>query len=72
MNHYKIICIGGSVAIFSGEEKEVPKLLNNLEFIWRLQYETLRRLKRLLATLCHVIFDYLWSQKIKRINVEIK
>ena len=69
---YKIICIGGSIAIFSGEEKEVPKLLNNFEFIWRLQYETWRRINRLLVTLCNVVLDYLWSQKIRRLNVEVK
>jgi exopolysaccharide biosynthesis WecB/TagA/CpsF family protein len=72
MQNYKIICIGGSVAIFSGEEKEVPKLLNNFEFAWRLQYETLRRINRLITTLFNVILDYLWSRKIKRLNVEIK
>jgi UDP-N-acetyl-D-mannosaminuronic acid transferase (WecB/TagA/CpsF family) len=69
---YKIICIGGSIAIFSGEEKEVPQLLNKFEFIWRLQYETWRRINRLLVTLCNVILDYSWSQKIKRLNVEVK
>ena len=69
---YKIICIGGSIAIFSGEEKEVPELLNNFEFIWRLQYETWRRINRLLVTLCNVVLDYLWSQKIRRLNVEVK
>jgi UDP-N-acetyl-D-mannosaminuronic acid transferase (WecB/TagA/CpsF family) len=70
--NYKIICIGGSVAIFSGEEKEVPKFLNNLEFAWRLQYETYRRLNRLVETLFNVILDYAWSRKIKKLNVEIK
>jgi exopolysaccharide biosynthesis WecB/TagA/CpsF family protein len=72
LQNYKIICIGGSVAIFSGEEKEVPKLLSNFEFAWRLQYETKRRLNRLLLTLIYVITDYLWSKKIKRLNVQIK
>jgi glycosyltransferase involved in cell wall biosynthesis len=72
LHNYKIICIGGSVAIFSGEEKEVPKLLNNFEFAWRLQYETKRRINRLLHTLISVIIDYCWSRKIKKLNVEIK
>ena len=69
---YKIICIGGSIAIFSGEEKEVPVFLNNFEFLWRLQYETWRRIKRLLVTFCNVLFDYIWSQKIKKLNAQIK
>jgi UDP-N-acetyl-D-mannosaminuronic acid transferase (WecB/TagA/CpsF family) len=71
LHNYKIICIGGSIAIFSGEEKEVPKIFNNFEFIWRLQYETLRRIQRLLVTLCNVVLDYLWSQKIRRLSVEV-
>jgi glycosyltransferase involved in cell wall biosynthesis len=70
--NYKIICIGGSIAIFSGEEKEVPFFLNNFEFLWRLQYETLRRIKRLLVTFGNVLLDYIWSQKIKKLNAQIK
>jgi exopolysaccharide biosynthesis WecB/TagA/CpsF family protein len=70
--YYKIICIGGSIAIFSGEEVEVPFFLNNLEFLWRLQYETWRRIKRLLVTFNNVLFDYIWSQKIKTLNAKIK
>lgn len=70
-NFYKIICIGGSIAIFSGEEKEVPSFLNNIEFIWRLQYETFRRSKRLLSTLISVLFDFAWSRKIKNLKVNV-
>ena len=47
---YKIICIGASIAIASGEEKKVPLYLKNYEFIWRLRSDTFRRLKRLLET----------------------
>ena len=38
----KILCIGGSLNIVSGEEKSVPKLLNylNLEWLWRLRYDS--------------------------------
>ena len=42
--NYKIICIGGSIAIASGEEIPVPVFINYLEFLWRLRYETFRRL----------------------------
>ena len=48
--NYKIICIGASVAITSGEETKVPKFIENYEFIWRLKNDTLRRLKRLIQT----------------------
>ncbi len=48
--YFKIICIGGSINIASGEEKEVPKIFSKFEFIWRLRYDTLRRLKRLFKT----------------------
>jgi glycosyltransferase involved in cell wall biosynthesis len=72
MVNYKIICIGGSIAIFSGQEKEVPYYLSNFEFIWRLQYETTRRIKRLLGTFFNVTIDYLWVKKIANLNVEIK
>jgi len=70
--NYKIICIGGSIAIFSGEEKEVPLLLNNFEFIWRLQYETWRRIKRLTFTFGNVLLDFIWLRKIKKLNAKIK
>jgi UDP-N-acetyl-D-mannosaminuronic acid transferase (WecB/TagA/CpsF family) len=48
---YKIICIGASINIASGEEKEVPYYLRNYEFLWRLRTEFFRRLKRLFESL---------------------
>jgi len=48
--NFKIVCIGGSIAIASGEEKEVPKFMQNYEFIWRLKNDFLRRIKRLLES----------------------
>ena len=48
--NYKIICIGASVAITSGEEVKVPKFMENYEFIWRLKNDTFRRFKRLIQT----------------------
>ena len=50
---YKIICIGASIAIASGEERKVPRYIANYEFIWRLRSETFRRVKRLLETYYH-------------------
>jgi len=49
--YFKIICIGGSIAIASGEERKVPRFLNEYEFIWRLKTDPLRRIKRLIETL---------------------
>jgi glycosyltransferase involved in cell wall biosynthesis len=53
--HYKIICIGGSISIASGEEKQVPKILQNYEFIWRLKNDFFRRIIRLVESLLFYI-----------------
>lgn len=44
-----IICIGGSINILSGVEKESPKIFNQLylEWLWRLKFDTKRRIIRL-------------------------
>jgi N-acetylglucosaminyldiphosphoundecaprenol N-acetyl-beta-D-mannosaminyltransferase len=49
----KIICIGGGLAIAAKDEKPCPIFLDKfyLEFLWRLQYQTKRRLIRLIETL---------------------
>lgn len=67
---YKIICIGASIAIASGEEKQVPDFFNSFEFIWRLRYETKRRLIRLLTSFYHYINGIIIKQKLS--NAEIK
>lgn len=56
---YKIICIGASIAIASGEEKKVPNFLKNYEFLWRLRNDFFRRSNRLLET-----FYYYYKGKI--------
>jgi glycosyltransferase involved in cell wall biosynthesis len=66
---YKIICIGGSINMFTGEELIVPNSIKYLEFIWRLRYETYRRLQRLLSTFFSVLYDFLLKRKI--INLKI-
>ena len=48
--YFKIICIGGSINMLSGVERQVPDIFFNIEFIWRLRYETKRRLRRLMIT----------------------
>ena len=47
---YKIICIGASIAIASGDERPVPDILRNYEFLWRLRSDFFRRLKRMFET----------------------
>lgn len=62
----KIICIGGALEILSGNEKKVPNFLyeNNLEFLWRLRYDTIRRIKRLFVTTYYSIKFYLFGYKV--------
>lgn len=49
----KIICVGGGLGIAALDEKPCPIFLDKfyLEFLWRLQYQTKRRLTRLIETL---------------------
>lgn len=68
--YYKIICIGGSIGIVSGDEKEVPKFLFYFEFLWRLRYETVRRLRRLFITFYQYITDIIIFKRLN--NVQIK
>jgi hypothetical protein len=52
--NYKIICIGGAINMLSGSEKPVPKFLGKFIFgeaVWRLQFDFVRRSKRLFITL---------------------
>ena len=69
--YFKIICIGGSIGIISGDEKPVPNFLFYLEFIWRLRYETLRRLSRLFRTFYLYILDILITGKLRNIKIKI-
>ncbi len=69
-NNYKIICIGGSIGIVSGDEKEVPKKLINFEFFWRLRYETRRRVLRLITTFFQYIYDVLIIKKVNDIKIK--
>ena len=52
-NQFKIICIGASLSIASGEESAVPNFLKNFEYVWRLRTDTLRRFIRLFNTFYH-------------------
>ena len=61
--NYQIICIGASLAIVSGEEREVPKILKNYEFIWRLRSDTTRRIIRLLETIYYYVKGSIYLRK---------
>jgi glycosyltransferase involved in cell wall biosynthesis len=67
---HKIICIGASINIASGEEREVPTLIKNFEFLWRLRYETYRRLVRLVETFLHYINGRFIKRNIQEIEFE--
>ena len=69
--NFKIICIGGSMNIVTGEEKTVPSYLYNLEWIWRLRYETKRRLLRLLETFRQYNYHKLFTFKFDNLGIKI-
>jgi glycosyltransferase involved in cell wall biosynthesis len=69
--HFKIICIGGSVAIASGEERRVPDLISSFEFLWRLRYDTIRRLNRLLMTFYYFLKGYFITKKLKNLRINL-
>jgi len=58
--YFKIICIGGGLNIASEEEKPCPKLLDNIgmESLWRLRYQTKRRIMRLSRTFFSTINSF--------------
>ena len=68
----KIVCIGGGLAIAAGDEKEVPKIFDffGLEWLWRLRYETKRRLKRLLISASYMSKYILYGRFFKKIIVK--
>ena len=68
--NFKIICIGGSIAIASGEEKPVPTFINYFEFLWRLRYETLRRIARLFDTFRYFIYGKFFIHKLEFKKIE--
>ena len=66
--NFKIICIGGGLGIAAGDIKGCPKIIQNmgLEFIWRLNTDTYRRIRRLLYTF------FIYLKNITQINDKIK
>jgi hypothetical protein len=70
--YFKIICIGGAVAMASGEEITVPKIFDklNLEFLWRLRTDTKRRIFRLFYSFYFYIYGEL-SFRFYRIKIKL-
>ena len=66
--NFKILCIGGGLGIDAGEISKCPEILQNfgLEFVWRLNSDPWRRIKRLTGT----IFIYILN--LHKINKKIK
>jgi glycosyltransferase involved in cell wall biosynthesis len=63
--HYKIFCFGGAVNMASGLEPPLPKYFSKVFFaetLWRLRFDTRRRLARLLETL----FSYIKGEILKK------
>ena len=69
--NHKIICIGASISIASGEEKEVPNFFYYAEFLWRLRYDTIRRLIRLVVSFFYFTKGYFISKNIDQIYVKL-
>jgi len=67
--YFKIICIGGSVGIASGDEKEVPNILYNFEFLWRLKYETKRRFIRLILSFIYYIRGRIFNKSKRNLKI---
>ncbi|MDA9852521.1 glycosyltransferase [Candidatus Pelagibacter sp.] len=65
--NFRIICIGASIALSSGEEIKVPDFLNRIEFLWRLKNDTRRRLIRLFESLFYYIYGKYKTKKITNI-----
>ncbi len=68
--NFKILCIGGALSMIAQEEKTVPKYFDIFFFsetLWRLQYDTVRRTKRLLLT-----FVYFFYGKIFKVFNKLK
>ena len=59
-----ILCIGGSINMLSGYEQKAPNLFYklNLEWLWRLRFDTTRRILRLIESLKLIIELYLMGR----------
>ena len=69
LKEYRIYCVGGAINMLSGEEPPVPKIFEeNLEFLWRLRFDTRRRVKRLIINSFFLIYGIIF----KKFNLELE
>lgn len=70
---FKILCIGGALSMISKEERPVPSYFDIFFFsetLWRLQYDTLRRTKRLFASFLYYFYGRIFKI-FKNLKIEI-
>jgi glycosyltransferase involved in cell wall biosynthesis len=74
LQNYKIICIGASISLASGEEKPIPKYLESLgiEFLWRIKNDSKRRVKRLIETFYYYLMGRVYGKYKKLYLKEIE
>ena len=51
-------------------EKEVPEFLENFEFLWRLRYDTRRRITRLLNTFKFYLKERMFGAKLTNLHIK--
>ena len=68
---FKIICIGASISLASKEETPVPSWMANYEFLWRLQSDTFRRIKRLFESMFYLLIGLLIDKRLKDIHMQV-
>lgn len=64
--NYTIFCIGGALNMLSGDEPEPPGgiIENNFEFLWRLRFDTKRRIIRLFKSMFYYLLGEIsWEYK---------
>ncbi len=67
--NYKIICIGASISIASGQERVVPKNFESFEFLWRLRSDPVRRTTRLIESIIYFTKGKYFQKKLKSLNI---
>ena len=69
----KIFCLGGAINMASGVEKSLPDKFANIFFaeaIWRLQFDTKRRLMRLAESFFYYLIGEI-KRKFKNLNIRV-
>ena len=64
--NYTIFCVGGALNMLAGDEPEPPGgiIENNFEFLWRLKFDTKRRIVRLFKSMFYYLLGEIsWEYK---------